>query len=79
MPTLLTTKQKKESQLKHLWRDFRVWRSDVQMAWHSYNLQTTLLTQIGVTQSRTWKQLILQGERAEEIVTRVSQEDNKSL
>ena len=43
------------------------------------NLQTTLLTQIGVAQSRTWKQLVLQGERAEDIVARVSQEDYKSM
>jgi len=29
MPTLLTTRQQKESQLKHLLRDFRIWHSNV--------------------------------------------------
>ena len=29
MPTLLATKQRKESQLKYLWKDFRIWHSDV--------------------------------------------------
>jgi len=37
-----------------------------------HNLQTTLLAQIGVTKSRTWKQLVLQREQAEDIVSRVS-------
>jgi len=44
-----------------------------------HNLQTTLLDQIGVTQSRTWKQLVLQGKRAEDIVVRVNQEDYKNM
>jgi len=33
-----------------------------------HNLQTSLLVQIGVAECRTWKQLVLQGEQAEEIV-----------
>jgi len=44
-----------------------------------HNLQTTLLTQIKVTQSRTCKQLVLQGEQAEDIVARVNHEDYKSM
>ena len=42
-----------------------------------HNLQTLLLTQIGVTESRNWKQLVQQGEQAEEIVVRVKAEENK--
>ena len=42
-----------------------------------HNLQTSLLTQIGVAESRIWKQLVQQGEQAEEIVTRVREEENK--
>ena len=83
--TLLQSKIK-ESQLKRLGKDFGVWRSDVQVACQVYtdetchqNLQTTLLTQIGVTQSRTWKQLALQGERPEDVIARVNQEDYKSM
>jgi len=33
-----------------------------------YNLQTTFLAQIGVAKYRSWKQLVLQGEQAEEII-----------
>jgi len=36
-----------------------------------HKLQTSLLTQIGVAESRTRKQLVQQGEQAEEIVARV--------
>jgi len=42
-----------------------------------HNLQTSLLAQIGVTESRTWKQFFQQGEQAEEIVVRVRAEENK--
>ena len=38
-------------------------------------MQTFLLTQIGVVKYRTWKQLVLQGEQAEEIIARVSAEE----
>ena len=42
-----------------------------------HNLQTSLLTQIGVAESRTWKQLVQQGEQAEKIVAKVKAEKNK--
>ena len=42
-----------------------------------HNLQTSLLAQIGVAESRTWKQLVQQGEQAEEIVAKVKAEENK--
>jgi len=41
-----------------------------------HNLQTSLLSQIGVAES-TWKQLVQQGEQAEDIVARVKAEENK--
>ena len=37
-------------------------------------LQTSFLTQIGVAESRTWKQLVQQGEQTEEIIARVKVE-----
>ena len=42
-----------------------------------YNLQTSLLAQVGVAESRTWKQLVQQGEQAKEIIVRVMAEENK--
>ena len=42
-----------------------------------HNLQTSLIAQIGVAESRTWKQLVQQGEHAEEIVARVRAEEGK--
>jgi len=42
-----------------------------------HNLQTSLLPQIGVAESRTWKQLVQQSEQIEEIVARVGAEENK--
>ena len=42
-----------------------------------YNLQTTLPVQIGVAESCAWKQLVQQGEQAEEIVARVKAEESK--
>ena len=42
-----------------------------------HNLQTSLLSQIGVAESHTYKQLVYQGEHAEEIVSRVKAEENK--
>jgi len=42
-----------------------------------HNLQTSLLTQIWVAKIRTWKQLVQQGEHAEEIIARVRAEENK--
>ena len=41
------------------------------------NLQSSLLPQIGIAESRTWKQLVPQGEQAEEIVARVKAKENK--
>jgi len=43
-----------------------------------HNLQTSFLAQIGVAESRIWKQLVEQGEQAEEIVARARTEKNKS-
>jgi len=40
-------------------------------------LQTSLLAQIGVAESHTWKQLVQQGEHAEEIIAKVKVEKNK--
>ena len=42
-----------------------------------HNLQTSLLSQIRVAESRTWKQLVQLGEQAEGIVARVKAEENK--
>jgi len=87
VPTLLTTKQKKRESIKMFVERFR----SIALLYPSgmtqstlvetcrHNLQTTLLTQIGVTQSRTWKQLALQGERPEDVIARVNQEDYKSM
>jgi len=44
----------------------------------SHNLQTALLSQIGVTECHNWKQLVLQGVQAEEIVARVKTEEKES-
>ena len=41
-----------------------------------HNLQASLLTQIGVAESHTWKQLVQQGKQTEEIVARVKAEEN---
>jgi len=43
-----------------------------------HNLQTSLLTQMGVAECRTWKQLVLQGEQTEEIIARVRAEEKDS-
>jgi len=40
-----------------------------------HNLQTFLLTQMGVTECHTWKQFVLQGEQMEEIIVRVRAEE----
>jgi len=45
---------------------------------YHHNLQTALLTQIGVAECCTWKQLVLQGEQAEEIVVRIKAEEKES-
>ena len=43
-----------------------------------HNMQTSLLAQIEVAECRTWKQLVLQGEQAKEIVVRVKAEEKDS-
>jgi len=40
-----------------------------------HNLQTFLLAQMGVEECRTWQRLVLQGEQAEEIISRVRAEE----
>ena len=42
-----------------------------------HNLQTSLLHQIGVAESRTWKQSVQQSEQVEEIVVKVKTQENK--
>jgi len=72
--TLLTTKQKKGESIKVIVERFwsvvlrRLSGITQSMMTKScrHNLQTTLLVQIRVTKSRTWKQLVLQGELVEE-------------
>jgi len=86
VPTLLTAKQKKGEPIKTFVDRFQ------SMALHCpssftqstlvetchHNLQTFLLTQMGVAKYRTWKQLVLQGKQAEEIVARVRAEEKHS-
>jgi len=87
VPTLLATEQKKEESIKAFEERFQsiALRCPSGMTQSTlvetcrHNLQATLLTQIGVTQSRTWKKLVLQGEWAEDIIVRVNQEDYKSM
>ena len=43
-----------------------------------HNLQTSLLTQMGVEECHTWKKLALQGEQGEEIIARVRAEEKDS-
>ena len=85
MPTLLATKQRKGESVKSFVERFQnmTLRCPSGMTQVTlietcrHNLQTSLLAQIGVVESRTWKQLIQQGEQAEEIVARVRAEENK--
>ena len=42
-----------------------------------YNPQTALLTQMGVAKYHTLKQLVLQGEHAEEIIARVGAKEKR--
>jgi len=42
------------------------------------SLQTSLFAQMEVAECHTWKQLVLQGEQAEEIVSRVRAEEKDS-
>ena len=43
-----------------------------------HNLQAALVAQIGVVKCRTWTQLVLQGEKVEEIVARVKADEKES-
>jgi len=85
MPTLLATKQRKGESVKAFVERFRnmalrclsgMTQATLVETCH-HNLQTSLLTQIGVAESRTWKQLVQQGDQAEEIIVRVRAEENK--
>ena len=42
-----------------------------------HNLQTSHLAQIGIAESRIWKQLVQQGEHAKEIIARIRAKENK--
>jgi len=86
VPTLLVAKQKKGESIKTFVKRFRsmalhcpsgITQSMLVETCH-HNMQTFLLTQIGVVKYRTWKQLVLQGEQAEEIVARVRAEEKDS-
>jgi len=86
VPTLLAAKQKKEESIKTFVERFK------SIALHRpsgmtqstlvetcrHNLQTSLLAQMEVAECHTWKQLVLQGEQAEEIVSRVRAEEKDS-
>ena len=82
MPTLLAIKQRKGDSIKTFVERFRNMALRCPSGMNQatlvetcrYNLQTSLLTQIGVAESCTWKQLVQQGEQAEEIVARVRAE-----
>jgi len=85
MPTVLATKQRKRESVKifveRFWNMALRCSSGMTQATLvetcRHNLQTSLLVQIGVAESRIWKQLVQQGEQAEEIIARVRAEENK--
>jgi len=86
IPILLATKQKKGESIKVFVDRFRSMvprcRSGmtqfILVETCHHNLQFTPLTQIGVAECSTWKQLVLQGEQAKKIVTRVKSEEKSS-
>ena len=86
VPTFLTMKQKKGESIKLFVERFQsmALRCPSGMTQTTleepclHNLQTTLLAQIKVTECRTWKKLVLQGEQAEEIIARVKAEEKDS-
>ena len=88
VPTLLATKQKKGESVKAFVECFRSMALKCQSGMTSatlvetcrHNLQTSLLTQMGVADCTSWKQLVSVGERAEAIVARLRAEEdtNKS-
>ena len=82
--TLLTAKQKEGESIKTFVERFQsmalccsngMTQSTLVEICH-HNLQTSLLAQIRVAECRTWKQLVLQGKQAKEIVTQVRGEEN---
>ena len=85
MSTLLATKQQKGESVKTFVERFRNMAlrcpsgmtQDTLVVICRHNLQTSLLAQLGVAESRIWKQLVQQGEQAEEIVARVRAEEKK--
>ena len=84
MPTLLAIKQRNGESIKTFVERFRNMAlrcpsgmTQATLVETCHNLQTSLLTQIGVAESRIWKQLVQQGEQAEEIIVRVRAEENK--
>jgi len=86
VPTFLATKQKKGESINTFVERFRsmALRCPSGMTQFTlvetcrHNLQTALPAQIGLTECRTWKQLVLQGEQAEDIVARVKAEEKES-
>jgi len=86
VPTLLTTKQKNGESIKMFVERFQsmALRCLSGMAQSTlvetcrHILQTALLTQIGVAKCHTWKQLVLKGKQAEEIIARVKAEEKES-
>ena len=83
-PTLLAAKQKKGKSIITFIERFlsmalrcpsgMTQSTLVEMCRH--NLQTSLFAQMVVEECHTWKQLVIQGEQAEEIVARVKAEEN---
>jgi len=85
MPTLLATRQRKGESVKAFVERFQNMAlrcpsgmtQDTLVETYCHNLQTSLLPQIGVAESCTWKYLVQQGEHAKEIVARVKAKENK--
>ena len=86
MLTLLATKQKIGESIKAFVERFQsmtlccpsdMYQSTLVETCH-HNLQTALLARIGVAECHTWKQLVQQGEQAEEIIARVSTKEKNS-
>ena len=75
MPTLLATKQRKRESVKSFVERFRNMAlrcpsgmtQVTQVETYRHNLQTLLLAQIGVAESRTWKELVQQGNRLKKL------------
>ena len=86
MPTLLAVKQKKGESIKTFVERF--WSLALRCSsgitqptlveMYHHNLQTTPLARIEVAECHIWKQLVLQGEQAEEIIAKVRAEEKDS-